>query len=143
MIISPEGLALIKEYEGLRLKAYRDAVGVLTIGWGHTGKDVREGMTITQNEAEELLRIDLQKFEAAVKRLVKVQLTQSQFDALVSFTFNLGEYALERSTLLELLNKGQFAAAGDQFGRWVNAGGKPLPGLVRRRAAEADLFNQP
>lgn len=143
MILSPEGLALIKEYEGLRLKAYRDAVGVLTIGWGHTGSDVREGMTITQNEAEELLRIDLQKFEAAVKRQVKVQLTQNQFDALVSFTFNLGEYALERSTLLALLNKGQFAAAGGEFGRWVNAGGKPLPGLVRRRAAEADLFNQP
>lgn len=141
MNISEEGLALIKKHEGLELTAYKDAVGVLTVGYGHTGDDVRPGMIITPEEADQLLRDDISEVEACIEDKVQVDLTQGQYDALCSFIFNLGCGAFERSTLLRLLNEADYAGAAQQFGRWVNAGGKPLAGLVRRRGEEADLFN--
>ena len=139
MQISERGLALIKEFEGLYLKAYRCPAGVPTIGYGHTA-GVAMGQTITEQQADEYLRRDVRQFERAVERLVKVPLTQGKFDALVSFAFNLGAGALQSSTLLRLLNSGDYAGAAAQFGRWTKAGGRVLPGLVRRREAERRLF---
>ena len=130
----------IKEFEGLRLEAYRDAAGVLTIGYGHTGSDISEGDRITAHWAKELLRNDLGATEAAVRRL-HVARTQGQFDALVSFVYNLGIERLKTSTLLKVIRKG---GSHDQiqreFKRWVYAGGKKLHGLERRRAWEAKRF---
>ncbi len=139
MQISKAGLDLIKQFEGLYLNAYRCPAGVPTIGYGHTA-GVAMGQTITQQQADEYLRRDVRQFERAVSRLVRVPLTQGQFDALVSFAFNLGEGALAQSTLLRLLNDGDHAGAAAQFDRWNKAGGRVLPGLVRRRAAERALF---
>ena len=139
MQISKAGLDLIKQFEGLYLKAYRCPAGVPTIGYGHTA-GVAMGQTITQQQADDYLRRDVRQFERAVARLVTVPLTQGQFDALVSFSFNLGEGALAQSTLLRLLNAGDYAGAGLEFERWNKAGGRVLPGLVRRRAAERALF---
>ncbi len=138
--LGSNGLNLIKEFEGLRLKAYRDPVGVLTIGYGHTGSDVKPGMVISQQRAEQLLKNDTGWAQKAVRESVKVPLTQGQFDALTSFTFNLGAGALRSSTLVKKLNTGDYAGAQKEFGRWVHAGGQVLAGLVRRRAAEAKLF---
>ena len=130
----------LKEFEGFRRDAYRDEAGVLTIGYGHTGKDVREGDRLTTYGAEQLLMIDLQEHEAAVRRL-HVARTQGQFDALVSFAFNLGIERLQGSTLLKVIRHG---GSHDQiqreFKRWVYAGGKKLRGLERRRAWEARRF---
>ena len=139
MHISEKGLALIRQFEGLRLLAYKCAAGVPSIGYGHT-RTAKMGQSITQEHAEELLREDVARFEAAVSRLVKVPLTQGQFDALVSFAFNLGAKALEKSTLLRLLNAGDYSGTAAQFDRWVYASGKKLSGLVKRRAAERALF---
>ena len=139
MQISSAGLDLIKQFEGLYLKAYRCPAGVPTIGYGHTA-GVAMGQTITQQQADDYLRRDVRQFERAVARQVRVPLAQGQFDALVSFTFNLGEGALAQSTLLRLLNSGDYAGAAAQFERWNKAGGRVLPGLVRRRAAERALF---
>lgn len=138
--ISPEGLALIKQWEGCKLRAYKDAVGVWTIGYGSTGAHVRPGMTITQAEADNLLIADLARFERAVEKLVKVPLSDGQFAALVSFAFNVGEGALAKSTLLKKLNAGNHGAVPAELMKWVNAGGKKLQGLVNRRAAEAGLW---
>ena len=139
MQVSKAGLDLIKQFEGLYLKAYRCPAGVPTIGYGHTA-GVAMGQTITQQQADDYLRRDVRQFERAVARLVTVPLTQGQFDALVSFAFNLGEGALAQSTLLRMLNDGDYAGAAAQFERWNKAGGRVLPGLVRRRAAERALF---
>jgi lysozyme len=140
MKISKKGLDLIKEYEGLELKAYKDSVGVLTIGYGSTGSHVKPGMTITAQEAEALLLKDVERFEEGVSAAVKVPLNQNQFDALVSFSFNLGLGSLQKSTLLRKLNAGDYAGAQAEFKRWNKAGGIVLRGLVRRRASEALLF---
>jgi GH24 family phage-related lysozyme (muramidase)/murein DD-endopeptidase MepM/ murein hydrolase activator NlpD len=137
--LSQKGLDLIKEFEGLRLKAYRDPVGVWTIGYGHTG-GVKAGQVITQARAEQLLKGDTGWAQDAVRRSVKVPLSQGQFDALTSFTFNLGAGALASSTLVKKLNAKDYAGAQKEFGRWVHAGGQVLAGLVRRRAAEAKMF---
>jgi len=139
MKISQEGVNLIKHFEGCRLEAYKCPAGVWTIGYGHT-KGVKEGDEIEQEAAEAFLIEDLEAFEQAVARLVKVPLTQQQFDALVSFTFNLGAGNLAASTLLRKLNNYQYAEVPEQMMRWVKAGGQVLDGLVRRRAAEAALF---
>lgn len=139
MKLSNTGLQLIKEFEGVRLRAYKDAVGVWTIGYGHT-KSVTPGMHITMERAEQLLKEDLDIFEKGVENLVQVPLNQNQFDALVSFAFNVGLGALGRSTLLRYLNKGQYATASKEFPRWNKAGGRVLKGLTRRREAEMDLF---
>ncbi|QOZ81965.1 MULTISPECIES: lysozyme [Chromobacterium] len=143
MNISANGIKLIQQFEGLRLKAYQDAVGVWTIGYGHTGPDVTPGLVITQAQADALLARDLSRFETGVTRLVQVPLNQNQFDALVSFSYNLGLGSLQNSTLLRLLNQRDYAGAAAQFPRWNKAGGKVLPGLTRRRAAEQALFLQP
>ena len=139
MKISGAGLALIRDCEGCRLAAYRDAAGVWTIGYGDT-EDVTPGLLITQAEAERRLAARLACFEAAVSQLVRVALRQGEFDALVSFAYNLGAGALARSTLLRKLNAGDRAGAAAEFGKWVQAGGAVLPGLVTRRARERALF---
>ncbi|WP_414456795.1 lysozyme [Enterobacter kobei] len=144
MQTSEKGIALIKEFEGCKLTAYQDSVGVWTIGYGWTqpvdGKPIRAGMTIKQETAERLLKTGLVSYESDVSRLVKVGLTQGQFDALVSFTYNLGARSLSTSTLLRKLNSGDYAGAADEFLRWNKAGGKVLNGLTRRREAERALF---
>ncbi len=139
MHTSQKGLDLIKSFEGLRLSAYRCPADIPTIGYGTTA-GVKMGDTITKERAEILLRADVKRFEDQVLRLVKVPLTQGQFDALVSFTYNLGAANLGNSTLLRLLNAGDYKGAAAQFDRWTKAGGKELPGLVKRRAAERALF---
>lgn len=144
MQINEQGLMLIKIFEGCRLKAYRDAVGIMTIGYGWThrinGEAIREGMIITQQKAEELLSEGIKPFEQAVSKWVNVPLNQNQFNALVSFTYNLGESQLANSSLLKILNQGNYQAAAEQFPLWCKAGGRILPGLVKRRAAEKEIF---
>ncbi|WP_406808191.1 lysozyme [Enterobacter chuandaensis] len=144
MQTSEKGIALIKQFEGCKLTAYQDSVGVWTIGYGWTqpvdGKPIRAGMTIKQETAERLLKTGLVSYESDVSRLVKVSLTQGQFDALISFTYNLGARSLSTSTLLRKLNAGDYAGAADEFLRWNKAGGKVLNGLTRRREAERALF---
>ena len=142
MRTSQRGLSLIKSFEGLRLQAYQDSVGVWTVGYGTT-RGVSAGMSITKEQAERMLLNDVQRFEPELDRLVKVALNQNQWDALMSFVYNLGSANLASSTLLKLLNKGDYRGAADQFPRWVNAGGKRLEGLVKRRAAERALFLEP
>lgn len=137
---SQAAIDLIKAAEGLRLTAYRDSVGVLTIGYGSTG-GIKPGQTITPEQAEAMLVDDLDEAADAVRKLVTVPLTQGQFDALCSFVFNLGAGRLRDSTLLRLLNQGKYGEAAAQFRFWVMAGGEPLPGLVKRRAAERALFD--
>ena len=139
MKISLEGLALIKKFEGCRLEAYYCSGGVLTIGYGHTG-GVKESDTITQEEAEKLLRADVFKFEEYVEDNVMVELDQSQFDALVAWTFNLGPGNLRESTMLKKLNNGEYESVPFEMRRWNKAGGKTLDGLIRRRQAESLLF---
>lgn len=139
MKISEAGLALIKEHEGLRLEAYLCPAGVATIGYGST-RGVKMGATITEAEATELLRNDVGDAEDCVNQSVLVALTQGQFDSLTSFVFNLGCGAFKGSTLLALLNAGKTDAVPAQFLRWTKAAGRELPGLVRRRKAEAELF---
>lgn len=140
MKISKKGLELIKAFEGLELKAYKDSVGILTIGYGSTGSHVKSGMTITKEQAEELLKQDVSRFEKGVNDLVKVPLTQNQFDALVSFSFNLGLGNLKSSTLLRKLNASDYSGAANEFLRWNRAGGVVLKGLTRRRQTEKDIF---
>lgn len=139
--INREGLDLIKRFEGCKLKAYRCSANVLTIGWGSTGPHVKEGMTITQDQADELLRSDLRRFEDYVAKEC-APATDNQYSALVSFCFNVGEGALKSSTLRRMHLEGKYEAAADQFARWNKGGGKVLPGLVRRRQAEADLYRK-
>ena len=139
MRTSQRGLNLIKSFEGLRLHAYQDSVGVWTIGYGAT-RSVKAGMSISREQAERMLVNDVTRFEPEIDRLVKVPLNRNQWDALMSFTYNLGAANLESSTLRRLLNAGDYAGAAEQFPRWNKAGGQVLPGLVRRRAAERGLF---
>ncbi|MBH2708082.1 lysozyme [Serratia marcescens] len=144
MNISKNGIELIKRFEGLELEAYQDSVGVWTIGYGWTqavdGKKIAPGMRIDQATADRLLKCGVVQYEQGVNQLVKVRITQRQFDALVSFAYNLGLRSLSTSTLLRKLNDGDKQGAADEFGRWVNAGGKRLDGLVTRRAAERRMF---
>jgi len=139
MKISLEGLSLIKKFEGCRLKAYYCSGGVLTIGYGHTG-GVKETDVITQEEADKLLKGDILKFEQYVSDNVKVDLDQSQFDALVAWTFNLGPGNLRESTMLKKLNNQEYESVPFEMRRWNKAGGKTLDGLIRRREAESLLF---
>jgi GH24 family phage-related lysozyme (muramidase) len=144
MQTSDKGISLIKEFEGCKLTAYQDSVGVWTIGYGWTqpvdGKPIRSGMTIKRGTAERLLKIGLVSYESDVSRLVKVGLTQGQFDALVSFTYHLGARSLSTSTLLRKVNAGDYSGAAEEFLRWNKAGSKVLNGLTRRREAERALF---
>jgi lysozyme len=138
MIICDRGRQIIMDAEGLRLEAYRCPAGVWTIGYGHTG-DVKEGQKITKHMAEVILEYDLTRFEQAVTRLAP-KATGPQFSAMVSLCFNIGITAFEGSALLRLFRAGDLAGAAVQFDRWVYSGGKVLPGLVKRRAAERALF---
>lgn len=134
-------LDLIKCFEGFKPKAYWCPGQKLTIGYGTT-RGVTEGMVVTHEQAIEMLERDVQVFAAAINRLVKVFLTQNQFDALVSFVYNIGEGAFAKSTMLQHLNKGEYEKASEQFPRWRFSMGIPLPGLVRRRVAERALFDK-
>jgi lysozyme len=140
---SMEGIGLIQTMEGLSIKPYRDAVGIWTIGYGHTtiAKTLAmAGIVLTEEQCYRLLLLDLKDAELAVRRLVKVDLTQGEFDALVSFTFNLGAGKLGSSTLLTKLNLGDHIGAAEEFYQWVHAGQEVLPGLVKRRRAEKAMF---
>ena len=137
---SSAGMALTKGFEGLRLTAYQDVAGVWTVGFGHTGPGIAAGMTISEPYAELLLEADLALAVACVNRAVQRKISQNQFDALVDFCFNAGRGNFLQSSLLRKVNLGDFAGAVVQFGLWVHAGGEVVPGLVRRRKAEAALF---
>ena len=139
MNTSAEGIALIKKFEGCELKAYQCSAGVWTIGYGHT-KDVEEGDTISKDQAEEMLVEELHEYENYVNEYVNVALSQNQFDALVSWVYNLGPANLKASTMLKVLNDGKYEDVPYQMKRWNKAGGEVLQGLVRRREAEALLF---
>jgi lysozyme len=145
MKTSDKGLALIQSSEGFEPKPYLCPAGKWTLGYGSTfyadGTAVKDGdQPVTEAQALELLRNTLGQYEDAVARAVTVALTQGQFDALVDFAYNVGCANFRTSTLLRKLNEGNYTAAALQFERWVHGGGKVLPGLVKRRAAERDLF---
>lgn len=140
MRISQKGIDLIKQYEGWSAVPYMCSANKKTIGYGHVMLPGENWSTITEEFGEDLLQKDLEKFEAHVLKLVKVPMTQDQFDALVSFTFNLGPGSLQKSTLLRKVNAQEFDAASKEFSKWVFAAGKKLKGLERRREAEAKLF---
>ena len=137
---SANGLALTEQFEGCSLTAYQDQVGVWTIGYGHTGPDVTPGLRITNDQAQALLAKDVSTAAACVNNDVPVQLAQDEFDALVDFVFNLGAESFRGSTMLRELNTGDFASAAAQFDLWDHAGGAIVAGLLRRRQAEANLF---
>jgi len=139
---STAGRNLIRDFEGERLTAYPDPAtngDPWTIGVGHTGPDVHKGLTITREHSDKLLSDDLARFEAGVNKLAS-ETTQAQFDALVSFSFNVGLGNLTRSTLLKKHNAGDYAGAQAEFAKWNKAAGKVMPGLTRRRAAEAAMY---
>jgi len=141
MKISSNGLELIKHFEGFESKAYYCPAGVLTIGYGHT-MGVQEGEEWSEDHASHMLEIEIEeRYAKAVTDLVKVPLDQNMFDALVSWVYNLGRGNLESSTLLKVLNSGDYEGVPAQIKRWNKAGGKVLEGLVRRREAEANLFS--
>jgi len=139
MKISEEGKALIKKFEGCKLDSYRCSANVATIGYGHI-KDVDDGDTCTQEEADQMLAEDLEEFEGYVDKLVTVDLEQNQFDALVAWTFNLGPTNLKSSTMLRVLNEGKHENVPSEMKRWNKAGGETLEGLIRRREAESLLW---
>lgn len=132
---------LTERFEGCRLVAYQDLKGVLTIGYGHTGPDVYEGLIWTQMVADLVLLNDTQHAEACVNRNVFVPITQGEFDALVDFTFNAGCGAFQKSTMLKMINAGAYQTAAKEFEKWDYAGGKVVAGLLRRRLAEEAVFN--
>lgn len=134
-----KGIELIKHFEGCELEAYKCPAGVWTIGYGHI-KGVKEGMKITEMQAEEMLKSELHEYEGYINDYVTVPLNQNQFDAMVSWVYNLGGGNLRASTLLKVLNAGDYDGVPAQMLRWNKAGGKVLEGLTRRRQAEADLF---
>lgn len=130
----------IKSHEGCRLEAYADTGGIATCGWGSTGPDIHMDTVWTQEQADARLEQDVARFEAAVDNLVKVEITENQQAALISFAYNLGSHALAGSTLLKRLNANDYVGAAAEFQRWDRAGGREIPGLLKRRHDEADLF---
>ena len=147
LTISDEGISLIKRYEGYKTTPYRCPAGLYTVGYGHligNGLQLPDewNRTFSLGEIDELLRTDLARFERGVLRYCTVYITQSQFDATVSFSFNLGLGVLQRSTLRQKLNRGDYDGASKEFLKYTRAGGKVLKGLVRRRQAEYNLFNR-
>lgn len=148
MITSEAGLAFIRGFEKCRLTAYRDGGGVWTIGWGATGPEVRHGLMWTQEQADKRFEDDIAYFEDGVNALVKVPITQEQFDALVSFAYNCGldqdadtkAEGLGDSTLLRLLNLSDYNGAANEFHKWNKDNGVPVAGLTRRRAGEEIMF---
>lgn len=141
MKFNDSGLEIIKEFEGCRLKAYRDGGGIWTIGFGATcNRTVCEGMTITQKEADDMLESDVADIAAIVRHMVPDDLTDNQYSALVSFAYNAGPGSLRSSTLLKLLDKGDITGAADEFLQWVKIKGKFSQGLLNRRQKERELF---
>lgn len=143
MNYSKNGLHLTENFEGLRLTAYPDPAthgDPWTIGYGHTGAEVHQGMTITQEQAEEFLMQDVQKAVQTVNSKEHTDLTQNEFDALVDFVFNCGAGNFAGSTLLKKINAGDMEGAALEFQKWDKAAGHVMAGLVRRRQAETDLF---
>jgi lysozyme len=140
MEYSKNGLALTESFEGCKLTAYQDVRGMWTIGYGHTGPEVCAGLVWTQAQAEAALLADVQNAVTHVNSLVRVALTQPEFDALVDFTFNAGGGAFANSTMLKLLNAGNYQGAAAQFDRWDMAGGQVVAGLLRRRQSETQEF---
>lgn len=147
MKINSRGLKLIRRFEGFRASAYRDAVGVWTIGYGHTSRagppHVGPGMKITRAQGEKILARDVEKFATQIRPLIRVPLNDNQFSALVSFAYNVGVGGFRRSSVLRVVNRGRFDLVPQRLSLWVKAGGRVLPGLVRRRAAEGVLFARP
>lgn len=141
MKCSDAGVAMIQQFEGVRLVAYHDSVGIPTIGYGHI-RDVKMGDTCSPEQAVAWLREDLGQAEDCVNKAVKVPIEQNQFDALCSFVFNLGCGALNSSTLLHKLNERDYDGAAQEFGHWNHAGGQVVAGLTRRRTAEAERFTE-
>ena len=139
MKISNKGIELIKHFEGCETVAYKCPAGVWTIGYGHI-KGVQDGDVITETQAHEMLVEELKEYENYILNAVEVDLNQSQFDAMVSWVYNLGNGNLNSSTLLKVLNSGEYAGVPEQIMRWNKAGGKVLAGLTKRRQAEANLF---
>ena len=140
MEISEEGMNLIKNFEGLRLEAYKCSAGKWTIGYGHTGMDIKKGMIITKEQAEKYFMQDILIHSNNVSKLVKISLTQKEFDALVSFEYNIGYGNFSKSTMLKLLNSGNKQDAIKEFDKWIYAGGKEINGLKIRRAKEKAYF---
>ena len=143
MQTSPNGRKFIESWEGIRLTSYADQKGIPTIGVGHTGPDVYMGETITQEDADNLLAVDLHRAETVIYDNVQVPLSQNSFDALVSLIFNIGGHAFENSTVLKRLDAGDFQGAGDAFLMWDKTNGQVNKGLANRRAAERTLFLTP
>tara|TARA_B100001778_G_scaffold252651_1_gene212742 strand:+ start:451 stop:888 length:438 start_codon:yes stop_codon:yes gene_type:complete len=139
MKTSEYGLELIKDFEGLELQAYQCAAGVWTIGYGHT-KGVQKGDEWSKDHADHMLEVELEEYEGYVNNSVTSPLAQNQFDALVSWTYNLGGGNLKASTMLKVLNAGDYDEVPNQMLRWNKAGGKVLEGLTRRRVAEGNMF---
>lgn len=142
MMISPNGIKMLEEFEGLRFEAYLDTKQIWTIGYGHTGPDVHKGLVWTQKQAEEAFEHDLMTAEQAITDLTKVRLTQNQFDALTSFVYNVGIHAFANSTCLNKLNKGLFTDSANEMLRWWHAAGSE-EGLKKRRKIEHDRFLLP
>jgi lysozyme len=144
MNITDQGLSLIRRLEGFRAGAYKDAAGMWTIGYGHTSAagspQVRPGMKISRKEADHILARDVAMFAQGVQSLVSIPLTDGQFSALVSFSYNVGLENFRKSSVLRAVNGGKFAAVPRRLSLWVKSGGRVLPGLVNRRAAEAAMF---
>lgn len=138
--ITQEGLDLIKSFEGFSPTVYLCSAGVPTIGYGHAIKRGEQFTSISQEDAENILAKDVEVAEKGVLRLISVPLSDGQFDALVSFSFNLGTGALQRSTLRQKVNREEYTDASDEFLKWVRAGGRIVKGLVRRREAERRMF---
>jgi lysozyme len=142
MNVSPNCAAITKQFEGCQLEAYQCPAEKWTIGYGHTGPDVYKGLKIDQARADQLLMLDLQLAQNTVNNMVDPQVNQNQFDALCDFVFNCGSGNFKTSTLLKLVNESKFEEAALEFAKWTKGGGKVLPGLVKRRKAEADLFSK-
>lgn len=140
MQYSKQGLELTEQFEHCRLTSYQDVKGVWTIGWGHTGPEVRPGLNVTQQQADEWLQDDINWANNVVNSLVHASLTQGEHDALVDFVYNVGSGNFAHSTLLKLLNSGQMDLAAAEFEKWDLAGGKVVAGLLRRREAEKQMF---
>jgi lysozyme len=140
MKLNNGGITFIKKFESCRLSAYKDSKGVWTVGWGHTGKDVDSSTTFTQMQADIAFINDASKAVNAVNNLVKQLISQNEFNALVSFVYNVGEGNFKSSTLLKELNNGNYVAAADEFPKWNHSGGIVVNGLTKRRLAEKALF---
>ncbi len=140
MKLNNGGITFIKNFESCRLSSYKDSKGVWTVGWGHTGKDVDSSTTFTQMQADIAFVNDASKAVNAVNNLVKQIISQNEFNALVSFVYNVGEGNFKSSTLLKELNNGNYVAAANEFPKWNHSGGIVVNGLTKRRLAEKSLF---